>query len=314
MTRADEEGPAAILERAASLGARYLDGLAERRVAPDAAMRAGLAMLGGDLPEDPTDAGDVIRLLDQAASPATVASAGPRYFGFVTGGSLPAALGANVLAAAWDQNATLEVMSPAASTLEQVASRWVLDLLGLPGAAAVGFTSGATMGNFTALAAARHAVLEKTGWDVAERGLFGAPEIAVIVGDEIHASAPKALSLLGLGRSRVIRVPVDGQGRMRADRFPSIEGPAIVCLQAGNVNTGAFDPFATLCEKAHAAGAWVHVDGAFGLWALAAPGYAHLGAGLTEADSWATDCHKWLNVPYDSGLAIVRDARALHAA
>jgi glutamate/tyrosine decarboxylase-like PLP-dependent enzyme len=308
-----EATPAGIFEAAAARGAKYLDALPERRVAPDEAMRTGLGALGGDLPEGPSPAADVLRLLD-TASPATVASAGPRYFGFVTGGSLPAALGANILAAAWDQNATLEVMSPVASTVEQVASRWVLDLLGFPATAAVGFTTGATMGNFTALAAARHAVLARSGWDVAERGLFGAPEFTMIVGDEIHASALKALSLLGLGRSRIVRVPVDGQGRMRADRFPAIAGPAVVCLQAGNVNTGAFDPFAEIIAKAHAAGAWVHVDGAFGLWALAAPGYADLAAGLAEADSWATDCHKWLNVPYDSGLAIVRDPAALHAA
>jgi glutamate/tyrosine decarboxylase-like PLP-dependent enzyme len=277
-------------------------------------MRAGLDRLGGLLPDGPSDADAVLRLLDRAASPATVASAGPRYFGFVTGGTLPAALGASVLATAWDQNACLEVMSPAASALEQAASQWVLELLALPPDAAVGFTTGATMGNFTALAAARQAVLAGVGWDVAERGLFGAPEITVVVGEEVHASLLKALGLLGLGRSRVVRVPVDRQGRMRADAFPPVEAPAIVCLQAGNVNTGSFDPFVSLCEKAHASGAWVHIDGAFGLWALASPAYAPLAEGANLADSWATDAHKWLNVPYDSGLVIVRDAKWLHAA
>jgi glutamate/tyrosine decarboxylase-like PLP-dependent enzyme len=310
-----ERSPAAAaLEAAATLGARYLDALPGRRVAPDASMLAALESLGGPVPERPAPPEDVLRLLDGAASPATVASAGPRYFGFVTGGSVPAALGANVLAAAWDQNAALEVMSPAAARLEETAGRWVLDLLRLPADAAVGFTSGATMGNFTALAAARQAVLAKAGWDVGERGLFGAPEITVVVGDEVHASALKALGLLGLGRSRVVRVPTDGQGRMRPDAFPDIAGPAIVCLQAGNVNTGAFDPFVPICEMAHAAGAWIHVDGAFGLWALAASARAHLAAGANIADSWATDAHKWLNVPYDSGLVIVRHRQALHAA
>jgi glutamate/tyrosine decarboxylase-like PLP-dependent enzyme len=314
MQNAGKRTPGEMLGVAAALGTHYLETIGKRRVAPDAAMLAGLKMLGGGLPDDPTDAEEIVRLLDRAASPATVCSAGPRYFGFVTGGTLPAALGASVLATAWDQNAGLEVMSPASAALEQAAAQWILELLALPVKAGVGFTTGATMGNLAALAAARHAVLARSGWDVGERGLFGAPEITVVVGEEVHISVLKALGLLGLGRSRVVRVPVDGQGRMRVDRFPSVTGPAIVCLQAGNVNTGAFDPIAPLCERAHASGAWVHIDGAFGLWALASPVYAHLAEGASLADSWATDAHKWLNVPYDSGLAIVREATLLHAA
>jgi glutamate/tyrosine decarboxylase-like PLP-dependent enzyme len=302
----------AALAAAAARAARYLEGLKERSVAP--ASTALLARLGGPLPDQGADPLEVVRLLDECAAPATVASAGPRYFGFVTGGTLPAALGAGVLASAWDQNAALEVMSPAAAALEDTAARWVLSLLSLPQQSAVGFTTGATMANLAALAAARHAVLERAGWSVEEQGLAGAPPVAVVVGEEVHVSVLKALSLLGFGRSRLRRVPVDGQGRMRADAFPPLAGPAIVCLQAGNVNTGAFDPLRALCERARAAGAWVHIDGAFGLWALASPAYARLAEGAELADSWATDAHKWLNAPYDSGLAIVREPGALRAA
>ena len=301
----------AALKAAAERAARYLEALPERRVGP---LSTSFTQLGGPLPERPSDPREVIRLLDECAAPATVASAGPRYFGFVTGGTLPAALGASVLAAAWDQNAAFEVMSPAAAALEETAARWVLELLGLPAQSAVGFTTGATMANLAALAAARHAVLESAGWDVEERGFAGAPALSVIVGDEVHVSVTKALSLLGFGRSRLRRVPVDGQGRMHAEAFPEIAGPAIVCLQAGNVNTGSFDPLRAICERAHAGGAWVHIDGAFGLWALASPTYRSLADGAQLADSWATDAHKWLNTPYDSGLAIVREPQALRSA
>ena len=300
------------LAEAAERAARYLESLPARPVAP--ADTRLLQSLRGPLPEGPCDPLEVVRLLDECASPSTVASAGPRYFGFVTGGTLPAALGAAVLASAWDQNAAFEAMSPAAAALEESAARWTLELLSLPAQSAVGFTTGATMANLAALAAARHAVLARAGWNVEEQGLAGAPGVAVVVGEEVHVSVLKALSLLGFGRARLQRVPVDGQGRMRADAFPSLSGPAIVCLQAGNVNTGAFDPLREICARAHAAGAWVHVDGAFGLWALASSAHARLADGAGLADSWATDGHKWLNVPYDSGLAIVREAQALRAA
>jgi glutamate/tyrosine decarboxylase-like PLP-dependent enzyme len=208
----------------------------------------------------------------------------------------------------------LDVQSPVSAALEEIARGWLVEILRLPRGTGAGFVTGATMANFTALAAARHAVLERAGWDAEAEGLFGAPAVTVIVGDEVHVSALKALMMLGLGRNRIVRVPVDVQGRMRVDALPKIVGPTIVCMQAGNVNSGAFDPAAEICRAAHDAGAWVHVDGAFGLWAAAAPGRAHLVRGFVEADSWATDAHKWLNVPYDSGIAFVREPRHLQAA
>jgi glutamate/tyrosine decarboxylase-like PLP-dependent enzyme len=243
-----------------------------------------------------------------------VASAGPRYFGFVTGGSVPATVAAGWLAGAWDQNAGLRVMSPIGAKLEDVARRWLLELLGLPAACGIAFSTGATMANFAALAAARRSVLKAVGSDVESDGLFGAPPIAVIVGEEVHASLVKALGMLGLGRGRVSRVAVDGAGRLRPERLPKLSGPTIVCTQVGNVNTGACDAVGEISDIAHEADAWVHVDGAFGLWAAAVPNRKHLVAGVERADSWATDAHKWLNVPYDSGLAFVRDAQTLHGA
>ncbi len=223
-------------------------------------------------------------------------------------------MAANWLAGAWDQNAGLYASSPVAARVEEIASEWLLDVLALPKSAGVGFVTGATMANFSALAAARHALLARAGWNVEEQGLFGAPEITVVAGEEVHASMLKALSMLGFGRKRVVTVPVDDQGRMIADRLPRLDARTLVAIQAGNVNSGAFDPAAEICARAHEAGAWVHVDGAFGLWAAAAPARAHLVGGVSDADSWATDCHKWLNVPYDSGLAIVRDPEHLRAA
>ena len=227
---------------------------------------------------------------------------------------LPVALAANWLAGAWDQNAAFYQATPSAAHLEQVALRWLLEVLRLPPESGGAFVTGATVANFCALAAARHALLKRAGWNVEAQGLFGAPPITVIVGDEVHPSVTKSLGLLGFGRTRVVKVPADGAGRMRADLLPALSGPTLVCVQAGNVNTGAFDPIAEICTRVHAAGGWVHVDGAFGLWAAAAPSHAPLVAGVNEADSWATDAHKWLNVPYDSGLAFVRDREALRAA
>lgn len=303
-----------LLSLAAERAIRYHESLGKRRVAPTPEALARLSELGGPLPEQPTDPAAVFALLDEIGSPATVATAGGRYFGFVTGSSLPATLAAKWLAGVWDQNVALAVMSPVSAALEEIALGWLREVLRLPAGSGGAFVTGATMANFTALAAARHAVLERAGWDVEGQGLFGAPPITVIVGEEAHASLYKALGMLGLGRNRVIKVPTDGQGRMRANAFPRFSGPAIVCLQAGNVNTGAFDPASELCPLAHEAGAWVHVDGAFGLWAAAAPERAYLMTGFDQADSWATDAHKWLNVPYDSGLAFVRHSEALHAA
>jgi glutamate/tyrosine decarboxylase-like PLP-dependent enzyme len=302
-----------LLGETAARAARYLDGLRDRPVAPPPQALEELARLDGDLPARPGDPGETIALLDEVGSPATVATAGPRFFGFVIGGSLPVAVAANWLATAWDQNAGLAAASPVAARLEAIAGRWLLDVLSLPSTAGFGFVTGATIANFSGLAAARHEVLRRAGWDVDADGLFGAPPVTVVVGAEVHPSLIKALAMLGLGRERVVRVPVDGQGRMRADAFPRLEEPAIVCLQAGNVNTGAVDPVAELIPLAHGQGAWVHVDGAFGLWAAAAPARARLVAGIGAADSWATDAHKWLNVPYDSGLVFVRDPETLRA-
>ncbi len=305
----------ALLIEAAERGIGYLESLDGRSVAalPGSAERL-LRVLESPMPDRPNDPAAVLKLLDEAGSPATVACAGGRYFGFVTGGALPASLAANWLAGAWDQNGFSSVSSPAVGLIEEAALRWVKQALGLPETAAGALVTGATMANFTSLAAARHRVLEAAGWDVERQGLFGAPEITVVVGDEVHATLIKVLALLGLGGERVIRVPADRQGRMRADALPDISAPAIVCLQAGNVNSGALDPAGELIAWARAARAWVHVDGAFGLWALASPELAPLCRGFTAADSWATDAHKWLNVPYDSGVAIVRDAEALHRA
>ena len=308
------DSAADLYAQAAERAIRYRAQLDERSVAPPPDAVERLAVLGGPLPETAREPAETLALLDDIGSPATVASAGGRYFGFVTGSSLPVTLAANWLAGAWDQNAALYVMSPVAAELEQIALGWLLDVLGLPPGSGGAFVTGATMANFTALAAARHAVLRRVGWDVEADGLFGAPPISVVVGAEAHTTLLKALSLLGLGRSRVITVPVDGQGRMRSDALPEISGPAIVCIQAGNVNTGAFDPASEILPWARRIGAWVHVDGAFGLWAAAAPARAAQMADFAGADSWATDAHKWLNVLYDSGLAFVRDSGALRSA
>ena len=302
-----------LLRSAAERAERYLQDLETRNVQPSADALAKLSEFSSPFPQESSDPEDILRQLDELGSPATIASAGGRYFGFVTGGALPGALAANWLAAAWDQNAFSTTSSPVAGALEEVALGWLLDALGLPARSAA-FTTGATMANFSCLAAARDKLLAQTGWNIAEQGLFGAPPIQIVVGAEAHSTLFKALKLLGFGQAQVITVPVDDQGRMRADAFPELTGPAIVCLQAGNVNTGAFDPADALCPLAHRAGAWVHVDGAFGLWAAAAPERRHLTAGFEQADSWATDAHKWLNVPYDSGLAFVRDESALKEA
>ena len=303
-----------LLQEAERRAELYLSNLNQRRVAPSPEDIARLEHLAQPLPDEPADPQEVLALLDEYGSPATVASTGGRYFGFVTGGTLPAPLAANWLATAWDQNCTLRVMSPTVARLEEIALDWLRDLFGLPAQCGCGFVTGATMANFAGLAAARHALLARADWNVEDQGLFGAPEIKVVVGAEVHVSLLKALSLLGFGKARLTSVPADDQGRMRADALPPLDGRTVVCIQAGNVNTGAFDPAAAICARAHEAGAWVHVDGAFGLWAAIAPKRSYLAAGLAEADSLATDCHKWLNVPYDCGLAFVRDAAHLRNA
>jgi glutamate/tyrosine decarboxylase-like PLP-dependent enzyme len=303
-----------LLEDAAQRAMVYLDQLATRHVAPSTGAVARLADLDQPLPERFSDPAEVLKQLDEIGSPATMAMAGPRFFGFVIGGSQPVTLAANWLAGAWDQNTAFYNVTPGTAILEQITLRWLLHLLHLPAECGAAFVTGATMANFTALATARHAVLKNAGWNVEADGLFAAPPITVIVGEEAHPSLIKSLGLLGLGRSRVVRVPVDSQGRMRADALPSMSGPTIVCTQAGNVNSGAFDPIGEICDLAHQSGAWVHVDGAFGLWAMSVPSLQPLTAGMDRADSWATDFHKWLNVPYDSGIAFVCDSDALRAA
>jgi glutamate/tyrosine decarboxylase-like PLP-dependent enzyme len=303
-----------LLAETAARAERYVAAIHDRRVAPLLSEVAQLEALGGQLPEAPSDPAETLALLDDVGSPATVATTGGRYFGFVIGGTLPAALAANWLAGAWDQNAAMQVMSPVAAKLEEIVAGWMVDLLGLPPGSGAGFVTGTTMANFSALAAARTTLLQRSGWNVEEDGLFGAPQIRVVVGDEVHISVLKALTLLGLGRSRLTRVPADGQGRMRPDALPALDDHTLICMQAGNVNTGAFDPAGEICARAREAGAWVHVDGAFGLWAAVSPHYAPLLEGVGAADSWAIDCHKWLNVPYDSGVAVVRDAGPLRTA
>ncbi len=303
-----------LLRDAAERAIRYLHTLPERPVYPtDQALR-DLAALDGELPTDPVDPIQVLARLDEHGSPATVATAGPRYFGFVIGGVLPAPLAASWLATAWDQNAGMVTGSPMAARIEEIALRWLVELLELPSGTGGAFVTGCTAANLSGLAAARHALLERAGWDVEAKGLFGAPELRVVVGEDAHVSVLKALGLIGLGRERVLRAPTDDQGRVRPDSLPELDERTIVCLQAGNVNTGAFDPFEQICTRARAAGAWVHVDGAFGLWAPASPVLAPLARGMELADSWGTDGHKWLNVPYDSGLAFVRDPSALRGA
>ncbi len=317
----DPEETRAVLGRAADLAQRYQASLAERRVGPalGTTVERLRAALGGPLPEGPADPTQVVEALARAAEPGIVASGSPRYFGFVIGGTLPAALGADWLTSAWDQNGGLYVSSPASAVAEEVAGAWLLELLGLPATWGVGFTTGVTMANFTALAAARHAVLRAAGWDVEEDGLIGAPAITVVVGADAHASLLIALRLVGFGRGRAIRVPTDDQGRMLAPALREVlagaSGPLIVCAQAGEVNTGAFDPLGEVADavREHPA-AWLHVDGAFGLWAAVPPSLRQQVAGLERVDSCATDAHKWLNVPYDSGLVFVRDVAALRAA
>jgi glutamate/tyrosine decarboxylase-like PLP-dependent enzyme len=294
------------LEAAIAAALAYTRSVDDRRVFPDDDAVKGLASFDEPITESGHDAADTIRLLAEVGGAATVASTGPAYFGFVTGGAHPAALGASWVADAWDQNAALPVMSPVASKLYDVARGWLLDVLGLPREAGVAFVTGATVANASCLAAARDALLAARGWDTPNEGLFGAPPLDVVVGERVHSTVSKSLSLVGLGRSRVHVVPADDQGRMRADLLPDLPGPALVCAQAGEVNTGAFDPFEPVADWVAERDGWLHVDGAFGLWAAADPGRAGLVRGLDRADSWATDGHKWLNVTYDCGIAFVR--------
>jgi glutamate/tyrosine decarboxylase-like PLP-dependent enzyme len=308
-----------ILERVLEEATAFLDGLPDRRVAARTDVDGVAAALRRPLPDEGVEPLEAVEELIAGAEPGILAIPSGRFFGWVMGGVLPATLAADWLTSTWDQNAGLLVSSPAAAGAEWVASEWLLDLLGLPATSAVGFVTGAMMANFTCLAAARHEVLRRVSWDVERDGLPGAPEVTVIVGEERHETVDVALRFLGLGEARSIAVPADDQGRIRldalADTLAQASGnPLIVCLQAGNVHSGAFDPIGDAVDLAHRYGAWVHIDGAFGLWAAASPNYRALIAGAERADSWATDAHKTLNVPYDNGIAIVANAEAMYAA
>jgi glutamate/tyrosine decarboxylase-like PLP-dependent enzyme len=302
----------AVLDTALRSAGEYLAGLPARRVSPDPDDITALAGLDIDLPDAPRDPAEVVAELHELGSPATVASGGGRFFGLVVGATLPAALGARVLASAWDQVVFNDQISPVGCALERITARWITELLALPQESHVSFVTGATMGNFTALAAARDALLRRAGHDPLSAGLWNAPRLRVVTGDEVHVTVIKALTLLGFGAADVVRVPTDDQGRIRPDAVPELDERTILILQAGNVTSGSIDPFAEVIPGARRAGAWVHVDGAFGLWAAASPALRGALAGIEDADSWVTDGHKWLNTPYDCGMAIVRDAKALH--
>ena len=300
-----------LYEQAKNYALDYMQTVLDRPVFPEAATIKKLAEFREKLPDQPSDPYRVLEKLHQFGSPATVAQTGGRYFGFVNGGIVPTALAAKWLVDVWDQNAALYVISPIVSVLEEVCEEWLVDLLGLPQNTAAGFVSGTSTASLCGLVAGRDYLLRKNGWDVSSRGLFGAPEIRVVLGAGAHSTVYKALSILGLGKDRLIQVPTDEQGRMRADLLPELDSNTLLILQAGNVNSGAFDPFIEICSKARAADAWVHIDGAFGLWAATSPRLKHLTAGIELADSWSVDAHKTLNAPYDSGLILCRHRDAL---
>jgi glutamate/tyrosine decarboxylase-like PLP-dependent enzyme len=306
-----------LLRETADVAADFLESLPERSVFPGVEVAVLRERLGGPLPEVPADPREVVAQLAEVGSEGAVAMAGGRYFGFVIGGVLPAALAADWLTSTWDQNSGLYVGGPAASVVEEVAGAWLVELLGLPASVSFAFVTGTQMAHVTAVAAARHHVLATHGWDVEAKGLNGAPPIRVLAGAKRHVTVTRALRLLGLGTDAIVEIPVDDQGRMRAVEFRRLlgrEGPQIVCAQAGEVNTGAFDPLEEIADAVADAGAWLHVDGAFGLWAAVSPRLAHLTAGAERADSWAVDGHKWLNVPYDSGIALCAKPEAHRAA
>ena len=306
--------PAELLHFAAEKAIRYVENAGARRVGPASSDLGALAGFHEPFPDGPTDPAEVLNQLDAAGSQALVTTTGGRYFGFVNGGMVPAALGASWMTDAWNQNAALRIMSPLAAELEDVVLQWICEALGLPSSCEGGLVTCATQASFAALLAARHALLKKAGWNVTEDGMFGAPPIQVVVGAEVHASLLKALSMAGFGKKRVTMVDADGQGRMRAECLPELSERTIVCIQAGNVNTGAFDPAEEICAKANKQGAWVHVDGAFGLWARISPKYAQLTRGFENADSWATDAHKWPNAGYDCGVVLLKIGDALRTA
>jgi len=303
-----------LFHATADYAADYVESLDERPVRESLDVEELFATLGGPLPEAGLDPRAVVASLVEAAGPGVVGTASGRYFGFVVGGGVPAAIAADWLTSVWDQNAGLYVIGPSAAVAEEVCRGWLAELLGLPADVSVAYVTGCQMAHVTALAAARHEVLARHGWDVGRDGLAGSPPIRVLVGEHRHITVDRALRLLGIGTSSLVVVPSDDQGRMRVEELPLGDGPTIVCGQAGEVNTGAFDDLGAIADAAHEAGAWFHVDGAFGLWAAASPELRHLVHGVERADSWTTDCHKWLNVPYDSGLAFCAHPDAHRAA
>lgn len=307
-----------VLRDAHDLAVSYLNSLADRRIPPTASLDELRSAFRVPLNDKGEDASDVLRGLVSAADPGIMANAGGRFFGFVIGGALPVSVAADWMTSAWDQNPGIYVLSPAEAVIEETAGDWLLNLLGLPATASFGFVTGAQMANFTALAAARYEVLRRVGWDVNSEGLQGSPVVNVVVGEEVHVTVMRALRYLGLGTARPRIVAADEQGRMIPAELEKIlagcEGPTIVCAQAGNVNSGAIDPMREIATLTRAHGAWLHIDGAFGLWAGAVPRLRHLVDGVEMADSWATDAHKWLNVPQDCGVVIVADPAAHKAA
>ena len=300
-----------VLNVANEYAIKYLDQLPGKRVFPSKESLEKLESLSIPLPFSPTSPEEVLEILNTVGSINTVVSNGARYFGFVLGGTLPAALAANWMAAAWDQCATFKVSSPVSAQLEKIARAWLLDLLQLPAQSAVGFATGTTMANFCGVLAARHNIYKRKGWNSKTKGIDGAPPIRIVVGEEIHASMLRALVFAGFGSENLVRVPTDDEGRIMAEKMPALDESTLVCVQAGNVNTGAIDPIKDICLLAKEKGAWVHVDGAFGLWARVSPEKSQLAEGCELADSWSIDLHKWLNVPYDSGLIICKDPKIL---
>lgn len=303
-----------LFEQAKTYAYDYLDHAFDRNVYPTDEALSNLSVFDESLSDLPADPAEMLRLLHEYGSPATVTTTGGRYFGLVVGSVFPPVMAAKWLADVWDQITPLYVTSPILSKLESVTEKWLLDLFGLPPQTAAGFVSGSSMAILCGLAAARYDVLKRAGWDVNAQGLFGAPPFRVVLGAEAHSTVFKALALLGLGKDRVELVPVDEQGRMRADQVPQLDSNTLLILQAGNVNTGSFDPIDELCDRANAAGAWVHIDGAFGLWAAASASYRHLTLGMEKADSWSVDAHKTLNTPYDSGVVLCKHRDALISA
>jgi len=308
---ADQESLPSLLDKARRFAGDYLDHLDDRPVFPTESSLKALDVFEEPLPENPSDPDSVLRLLNQVGTPATVNQTAGRYFGFVNGGSLPIGLAARWLGDVWDQNTAHYVMSPVSARLEEICERWIVSLLGFPPGTAVGFVSGTTIANISGLCAGRNELLRRKGWDVAKQGLYGAPRIRIIAGADAHAAVHKSISMLGLGSENVETVASDDQGRMRPDQMPKLDEPALVVAQVGNVNSGAIDPVGEISERAHASGSWVHVDGAFGLWARVVPAMRAICDGIEKADSWSVDAHKTLNVPYDSGMILCRDRDAL---